>query len=49
VTSAYAWVYAGNFPGGWIEVLRDGKRVRIEGFEAGTLGVFLEDRAPFAK
>jgi hypothetical protein len=49
VTSAYAWVAAGNFPGGWIEVLRDGKRVRIEGFEAGTLGVFLEDRAPLAK
>ncbi len=44
VTSAYAWVAAGNFPGGWIEVLRDGKRLRIEGFEAGALGVVLEDR-----
>lgn len=49
VTSAYGWVATGPFPGGWIEVLRDGKRVRIEGFEAGTLGLVLEDRAPLAK
>jgi hypothetical protein len=34
-----------SFPGGWLEVLRDGQRLRIEGFEAGSLGVFLEDRA----
>jgi hypothetical protein len=43
VHSAYEWAFA-NFPGGWIEVLRDGKKLRIEGFEAGSLGVALEDR-----
>jgi hypothetical protein len=42
VRSAYE--FASNFPGGWIEVLRDGKKLRIEGFEAGSLGVALEDR-----
>lgn len=45
VTSAYGWVYAGAFPGGWIEVIRDGRRIRIEGFNPGILGVALEDRA----
>jgi len=49
VHSAYDWVFAINFPGGWIEVLRDGQRVRIEGFTAGALGISLEDRAPVAK
>jgi hypothetical protein len=44
VHSAYEFT-ATTFPGGWIEVMRDGKRVRIEGFEAGPLGVALEDRA----
>jgi len=43
VRSAFEWVSA-SFPGGWIEVLRDGKKLRIEGFEAGTLGIALEDR-----
>lgn len=47
VRSAYE--FASNFPGGWIEVLRDGKKLRIEGFEAGTLGVALEDRVVPAK
>lgn len=42
-TSAYAWA-AGNFPGGWIEVLREGRRIRIDGFAPGKLGVSLEDR-----
>ncbi len=45
VTSSYGWVFAGKFPGGWIEVLRNGKRIRIDGFKAGVLGVVLEDRA----
>jgi hypothetical protein len=36
--------FAATFAGGWIEVLRDGKKLRIEGFEAGTLGIALEDR-----
>ena len=49
VHSAYDWVFAINFPGGWIEVLRDGQRVRIEGFTAGSLGISLEDRAPTFK
>ena len=44
VHSAYEFA-ATTFPGGWIEVLRDGQRLRIEGFEAGPLGVGLEDRA----
>ena len=34
-----------NFPGGWIEVLRDGKSVRIEGLEPEPLDLRLEDRA----
>ncbi len=44
VRSAYEWASA-TFSGGWIEVLRDGKRVRIEGFEPGMLGIALEERA----
>jgi hypothetical protein len=47
VRSAYG--FASNFPGGWIEVLRDGKKLRIEGFEAGSLGVALEDRVVMNK
>jgi hypothetical protein len=43
VRSAYQW--ASTFAGGWIDLLRDGKKLRIEGFEAGPLGVALEDRA----
>jgi hypothetical protein len=34
------------FPGGWIEVLRDGKTVRIENLGPGPLDLRLEDRAP---
>ena len=45
VTSAYAYVFSGSFPGGSIEVLRDGHRLRIDGFASGSLGVVLEDRA----
>jgi predicted Ser/Thr protein kinase len=45
VTSAYAWVYAGKFPGGWIEVVRDGRHIRIEGLNPGILGIALEDHA----
>jgi predicted Ser/Thr protein kinase len=48
VHSSYEWA-AANFAGGWIEVLRDGKRLRIEGFEAGLLGLVLEDHAPAVK
>ena len=33
VHSAYEWALS-NFPGGWIEVLRDGKTIRIDGFDA---------------
>jgi uncharacterized protein (DUF2249 family) len=46
VSNAYDWMIARNFAGGWIEVLRDGKRLRIDGFEPGKLGVLLEDRGP---
>jgi hypothetical protein len=45
VTSAYAWLST-NFPGGSIEVLREGQRIRIDGFRPGMLGVDLQDRAP---
>ncbi len=48
VTNAYEWMINGNFAGGWIEVLRDGKRLRIEGFTKGPIGVLLEDRGPLA-
>jgi tRNA A-37 threonylcarbamoyl transferase component Bud32 len=48
VHSAYEWAYK-KFPGGWIEIVRDGKTIRIEGFIAGALGISLEDRAPVAK
>jgi hypothetical protein len=41
---AYHFVFH-DFPGGSLEVLRDGQRVRVEGFEAGSVGFFLEDRA----
>ena len=34
-----------EFPGGWIEVRRDGQNVRVDGLEAGPLGITLEDRA----
>jgi YD repeat-containing protein len=44
VRSAYEWA-ASAFPGGWIEVMRDGRRLRIEGFDAGPLGIALEERA----
>ena len=44
VPSAYHFFYDA-FPGGWLEVLRDGQRLRIEGFEAGSVGLDLEDRA----
>jgi hypothetical protein len=49
VTSAYAWAYGGTFPGGWIEILREGRRIRIEGLNPGNLGITLEDRALTAK
>jgi hypothetical protein len=45
IRSAYQWKWT-PFPGGWVEVIRDGKRVRIEGLEAGPLGLALEERAP---
>lgn len=46
VTSAYAWILSTNFQGGSIEVLREGQRIRIDGFGPGKLGVDLQDRAP---
>jgi hypothetical protein len=49
VTSAYAWRFSGDFPGGWIEVLRQGRRIRIDGLSPGKLGIILEDRAPPGK
>jgi predicted Ser/Thr protein kinase len=45
VTSAYGYVFSGTFPGGSVDVLRAGQRIRIDGFNSGSLGVILEDRA----
>ena len=45
VTSAYAFVFGPPFPGGAIEVLREGRRIRVEGFKTGRVGIYLEDRA----
>ncbi len=44
-TTAYAF-QSGQFAGGSIEVMRNGSRVRIDGFSAGAIGIVLEDRAP---
>jgi len=46
VGSAYEWLLGMNFAGGFIEVLRDGQKLRIDGFQPGKLGVLLEDRGP---
>ncbi|PZR75038.1 MAG: hypothetical protein DLM73_06270 [Chthoniobacterales bacterium] len=43
--SAYDWIFHA-FQGGWIEVLRDGKTIRIDGFDGGKVGMTLEDRSP---
>ncbi len=45
LTSSYAFVFAGSFPGGWIEVMREGQRIRIGSLNPGLLGVVLQDRA----
>jgi hypothetical protein len=45
VKNAYDFVFAG-FPGGYVEVIRNGERIKIDGFKAGSLGVILEDRGP---
>jgi hypothetical protein len=46
LTSAYALLFApGGFPGGSIEVLRAGQRLRIDGFVRGPLGFFMQERA----
>jgi tetratricopeptide (TPR) repeat protein/tRNA A-37 threonylcarbamoyl transferase component Bud32 len=44
IRSAYDWSF-NTFPGGWIEVKRDGKTMRVEGFTAGKVGLLVEDRA----
>jgi hypothetical protein len=49
VMSSRAFSSSGPFPGGWLEVLREGRRIRIDGFGPGALGVILEDRAPPGK
>ncbi|MEY2494641.1 MAG: eukaryotic-like serine/threonine-protein kinase [Verrucomicrobiota bacterium] len=48
IQSGYDFVFS-NFSGGSIEVLRDSAKLRIDGFNAGSLGIVLEDRAPTAK
>ena len=46
VTNPYMWTYGSDFPGGYIEIKRNGQPIRIDGIEGGTLGVYLEDRGP---
>jgi hypothetical protein len=46
VSSAFEWALARDFHGGYIEVLRDGERLRIDGFRDGKLGVDLADFGP---
>ncbi len=46
IISAYEWATTGNFQGGPIEVLRDGRQLRVDGFNAGPIGVVLQDRGP---
>ncbi len=46
VGSALEWMIGTNFSGGWIEVMRDGIRLRLEGFLPGRIGILLEDRGP---
>ena len=48
VGSMYDWAQSMSFPGGFIEILREGKTLRIDGFQAGPLGILLEDRGPVA-
>jgi serine/threonine protein kinase len=48
VTTTQAWLATGTFPGGWLEVLREGRRIRIDGLAAGDIGFLLQDRAPAA-
>jgi hypothetical protein len=48
INNAYEWMLGTNFAGGFIEVLRDGKVLRIDGFLPGKLGILLEDRGPGA-
>lgn len=44
VTSGYGFL--NSFSGGWIEVLRDGQRIRIDGFKPKvSLGIGLQERA----
>lgn len=45
LNNTYEFVYGGPFPGGFIEVERDGRRIRVEGFKAGKIGIVLGDRA----
>jgi tRNA A-37 threonylcarbamoyl transferase component Bud32 len=45
VKTAYEWVFTNQFAGGYLEVLRDGKGLKLEGFAAGQLGIALEERS----
>jgi hypothetical protein len=45
VTSSYGWALS-DFKGGWLEVIRNGQRIRIDGFVEGFLDFSLQDRAP---
>jgi serine/threonine protein kinase len=45
VTSSYGWALS-EFKGGWLEVIRNGQRIRIDGFVEGVLDISLQDRAP---
>jgi hypothetical protein len=48
IKSKFEWMLGTKFAGGFIEVLRDGQVIRIDGFQPGRLGILLEDRGPGA-
>lgn len=46
VMNAFSLFATGEFPGGSLEVLREGRRIRIDGFVPGSLGFTMRERAP---
>lgn len=49
VTSAVSFTYTSEYPGGSIELLRDGTTVRLDGFKPGSIGATVQDRAAAKK
>ena len=45
VTNIYAWTFGPGYIGGPVDILRDGRAIRLEGFNPGPFGILLEERA----